>query len=98
MKDVNYRPDEIEQDLIEQLESNMKENITGLDLLTQVMLEAGLELSLAIESKEIYGKEVHFVADNSLVACFNENVDEELIKKLSKYEPLKVIFRDSSSR
>lgn len=56
MKDVNYRPDEIEQDLIEQLESNMKENITGLDLLTQVMLEAGLELSLAMRARRFMVK------------------------------------------
>ncbi len=96
MKDVYYRPDELEQDLIEQLETNIKENRTGLDLLIQVMLEAGLELSLPIETKEICGKEVYFVADNSLVACFNENIDKTLIKELAKTEPLKVVFRDSS--
>ena len=96
MKDVFYRPDEIEQDMLERLESNIKEDRTGLDLLTQVMLELGLELSLPIKSKEIQGKEVYFVAENSLVACFEEGVNEELIKEIARTKPLKVVFRDSS--
>lgn len=96
MKDVYYTPDKLTQNLLDELESNIKEDRTGLDLLTQVMLEAGLELSLPIETKKINGKEVHFVAGNSLVACFDENVDEELIKEIANREPLKVVFRDSS--
>ncbi len=96
MKDVYYQPDELNQDLLDQLESNIKEDRTSLDLLTQVMLEAGLELSLPIETKKIKGKEVHFVAGNSLVACFDEDVNEELIKEIAKIEPLKVVFRDNS--
>ncbi|WP_025641614.1 site-specific DNA-methyltransferase [Schnuerera ultunensis] len=96
MKDVFYRPDEIEQDMLERLESNIKEDRTGLDLLTQVMLELGLELSLPIKSKEIQGKEVYFVAENSLVACFEEGVNEELIKEIAKTKPLKAVFRDNS--
>ncbi len=96
MKNVYYRPDELNQNLLDQLESNIKGDRTGLDLLTQVMLEAGLELSLPIETKHINGKEVHFVAGNSLVACFDEDVDEGLIKEIAKIEPLKVVFRDNS--
>ena len=96
MKDVYYRPDQLKQNILEQLESNIKEDRTGLDLLTQVMLEMGLELSLPIETKEIQGKEVHFVAVNSLVACFDENVNEELIKEIARSEPLKAVFKDSS--
>lgn len=96
MKDVYYRPDELDQNLLDQLESNIKEDRTGLDLLTQVMLEAGLELSLPIETKKIYGKEVHFVAGDSLAACFNEDVDEKLVKEIAKTKPLKVVFRDNS--
>ena len=98
MKDVYYRPDDLGQSMLDQLESNIKEDRTGMDLLTQVMLETGLELSLSMETKKIRGKEVHFVAENSLVACFGENVDEELIKEIAKIEPLKVVFRDSSFR
>ena len=96
MKDVYYLPNDLDQNLIEKLESNIKEDRTGLDLLGQVMLEAGLELSLPIETKHIHGKEVHFVAGNSLIACFDENVDEDLINEIAKLEPLKVVFRDSS--
>lgn len=96
MKDVYYTPDKLDQNILDELESNIKEDRTGLDLLTQVILEAGLELSLPIETKQISGKEVYFVAGNSLVACFDENIDEELIKQIAKLEPLKVVFRDSS--
>jgi len=60
------------------------------------MLDAGLELSLPIKTKRIKGKEVHFVAENSLVACFDQDVDEELIKEIARLNPLKVVFRDSS--
>ncbi len=95
MKDVYYRPDELNQDMLDQLESNIKEDRTSLDLLTQVMLEAGLELSLPIETKELYGKEVHFAAGDSIVACFDEDVDDELVKEIAKIKPLKVVFRDN---
>jgi len=96
MKEVYYTPDKLSQEVLDELESNIKEDRTGLDLLVQVMLEAGLELSVPMETKQINGKEVHFVAGNSLVACFDENVDEELIKVIAKQKPLKVVFRDSS--
>lgn len=93
MKDVYY---ELDQNSLDKLESNIKEDRTGLDLLIQVMLEIGLELSLPIETKIISGKEVYFVADNSLVACFDENVDEDLIREIAKLKPLKVVFRNDS--
>lgn len=96
MKDVYYLPQELKQDFLDKLESNIKEDRTGLDLLTQVILESGLELSLPIETRVIKDKEVHFVAGNSLVACFEEKIDEELIKEIAKEEPLRVIFRDNS--
>ncbi len=96
MKDVYYRPDELAQKMLEQLESNIKEDRTGIDLLTQVMLETGLELSLLMETEEIRGKEVYFVAGNSLIACFDENIDEELIKEIAEIKPLRAVFRDNS--
>jgi len=96
MKDVYYTPDKLCQEILDELESNIKEDRTGLDLLVQVMLDAGLELSLPMETKQINGKEVHFVADDSLVACFDDNVDGELIKEIAKLKPLKVVFRDGS--
>ncbi len=96
MKDVYYHPDELAQKMLEQLESNIKEDRTGIDLLTQIMLETGLELSLPMETEEIRGKEVHFVAGNSLVACFDENIDEELIEEMAEIKPLRAVFRDNS--
>lgn len=96
MKDVYYHPDELAQKMLEQLESNIKEDRTGIDLLTQIMLETGLELSLPMETEEIRGKEVHSVAGDSLIACFDEDIDEELIKEIAEVKPLRAVFRDNS--
>jgi len=96
MKDVYYRPDELSQQQLEMMVSNIKEDRTGEDLLIQVMLEWGLELSLPMEKRDISGKEVHFVAGNSLVACFDEGVSEELVREIAREKPLRVVFRDSS--
>ena len=98
MKDVYYRPSELEQGQLEQLESNIKEERTAEDLLIQVMLDCGLELSLPMETREIKGTKVFFVAGNSLVACFDEEVPEDVIKEIAKEQPLRVVFRDHSFR
>jgi len=96
MKDVYYRPDQLNQQVVAEFESNIKEDRTGEDLLIQAMLELGLELSLPMETKLIEGKTVHYVAGNSLVACFDEDVPESAIKQIAKDQPLRVVFRDSS--
>ncbi|GAB4266310.1 site-specific DNA-methyltransferase [Thermincola ferriacetica] len=96
MKDVYYTPDKLKQDSLFALESNIKEDRTGDDLIVQVMLECGLELSLPMEKREIEGCEVHFVAGNSLVACFAEQVPETVIRAIAAAHPLRVVFRDSS--
>lgn len=96
MKDVYYRPEELSQQDLFGMVSNIKEDRTGEDLLIQVMLEWGLELSLPMEKKDILGKEVYFVAGNSLVACFDEGVSEGLVREIAKAKPLRVVFRDSS--
>jgi len=96
MKDVYYRPEELSQQDLFGMVSNIKEDRTGEDLLIQVMLEWGLELSLPMEKRNILGKEVHFVAGNSLVACFDEDVSEDLVREIAKEKPLRVVFRDSS--
>ncbi|WP_134686499.1 site-specific DNA-methyltransferase [Brevibacillus migulae] len=96
MKDVYYTPDELGQMNLEDLTSNIKEDRTGEDLLIQVMLETGLELSLPMESKQIEGKTIYCVAGNSLIACFDEDVSESLIKKIAEEKPLRVVFRDSA--
>ncbi|QQE74416.1 site-specific DNA-methyltransferase [Brevibacillus composti] len=98
MKDVYYTPDKLGQMNLDDLTSNIKEDRTGEDLLIQVMLECGLELSLPMETKEIEGKTVHYVAGNSLIACFDEELPESVIKKIATDQPLRVVFRDSSFR
>jgi len=67
-----------------------------LDLLFEVILNLGLELTLQIETKEVLGKRVYFVEYNSLIACFDKEIDENLAKELATYEPLKVVLCDSS--
>ncbi|MGG1876681.1 site-specific DNA-methyltransferase [Paenibacillus cisolokensis] len=96
MKDVYYTPDKLKQGDMFDLVSNIKEDRTGEDLLIQVMLELGLELSLPMETKQIEGKTVHYVAGNSLIACFDDNVPESVIKQIAAEHPLRVVFRDSS--
>lgn len=96
MKEVYYRPEELTQQQILETVSNIKEDRTAEDLLFQVMLVWGLGLSLTVETKEIQGKDVHFVAGNSLVACFEEDVSEELVKEIAGVKPLRAVFRDSS--
>ncbi|WP_432775636.1 site-specific DNA-methyltransferase [Brevibacillus gelatini] len=96
MKDVYYTPDNLKQGDLFDLTSNIKEDRTGEDLLIQVMLELGLELSLPMETKQMEGKTVHYVAGNSLIACFDDNVPESVIKQIAAEQPLRVVFRDSS--
>jgi Adenine specific DNA methylase Mod len=96
MKDVYYTPDKLGQMNLDDVASNIKEDRTGEDLLIQVMLECGLELSLPMETKEIEGKTVHYVAGNSLIACFDGEVSESVIKRIAEDQPLRVVFRDSS--
>lgn len=96
MKDVYYTPEKLNQQDLLDLSSNIKDDRTGEDLLIQVMLECGLELSLPMETRQIEGKTVHCVAGNSLVACFDEDVPESVVKKIAEYKPLRAVFRDSS--
>lgn len=96
MKDIYYTPDKLEQSFLDKLESNIKEDRTGMDLLIQVMLELGLDLSLPMETKYIEEKEVYFLGENSLAACFEKDIGEKLIREIAKIKPLKAVFRDSS--
>lgn len=96
MKDVYYKSSDYAQDLLSNLESNIKEDRTPLDLLFQVMLELGKQLSAKIEEREIAGKHVFVVDDNDLVACFDSNVTEDVVKAIAQKKPLYAVFRDSS--
>lgn len=97
MKDVYFTPSEYNQDMLESLTGNIKEDRTPEDLLYSCILEwGGLELNLPIETRNIDGCNVHIVNGNELVACFDENVSEEVIKKIADLDPVRVVFRDSS--
>ncbi len=96
MKDVYYHPSELTQGSILGLTDNIKEDRTPEDLLTQVILDLGLELSLPIEEKKIKGNTVYFVQGNALVACFDDSIDFTIVDEIAKIEPLKVVFKDAS--
>ena len=96
MKDVYYKPSDYAQDLLSGFESNIKEDRTPLDLLFQVMLELGKPLSAKIEEKEIAGKKVFIVDDNDLIACFDKNITEDVVKTIAQMKPLYAVFRDNS--
>ena len=96
MKDVYYRPDEYEPSLFESLTDNIKEDRTPEDLLFQVMLDLGVLLSSKIEETVIAGKKVFQVEDNFLIACFDDQVTEEVITEVAKRKPYYFVMRDSS--
>lgn len=96
MQDIYYKPQEYNQATLDLFADNVKEDRTAEDLVTQVMLDWGLPLSLKIERKTIAGKEVYAVAGDSLYCCFDKEIDEDFAKALAKEKPLRVVFRDRS--
>ena len=98
MKDVFYKPNEVEQANLFDYMSNVKEDRTPEDLLTQVILDLGLTLDLPIEEKQLGNNKVYYVADNALVACFDNVIDINIIDTICESQPLKVVFKDSSFR
>ena len=96
MKDVFYSPAEYDQSLLSMLESNIKEDRTDLDLLFGCLLEWGLPLSMPYTSEEISGCTVHTYNDGDLIACFDVNIPDEVVKTIAKRQPLRAVFRDSS--
>lgn len=96
MKDVYYKPADTDQNFLTKFENNIKEDRTPLDLLFQVMLEFDTPLSAKINEKEVAGKKVFVVGDNDLIACFDENITEEVVKTIAQMKPNYVVFRDNS--
>lgn len=100
MADVYYTPAEtpIEQTLgFEAFEDNIKPDRTAEDLLFQVMPECNLPLSSRIEEREIHGKKVYAVDDNYLVACFDRDIDEQVITEIARMQPYYFVMRDASA-
>lgn len=96
MKDVYYNPAEYEASLFDDLTDNIKEDRSSEDLLFQVMLDLGVELSSKIKETVINGKKVFNVSDGFLIVCFDDNVTEEIIKVVAKQKPYYFVMRDSS--
>lgn len=97
MEDVYYTPDAFKPDVIDSLIDNIKPDRTPLDLLFQVMLDLGIELSAKIEQKEIAGKKVFSVDDDYLLACFDTDVNETTIEEMAKLLPTHLVIRDASA-
>lgn len=95
MRDVYYAPDEVKQDQLEMLTDNIKEKRDPEDLLFQLLVDWGVDLTLPITQETIAKKMVFFVDSNVLAACFDSNITEELVKEVAKREPLRTVFRDS---
>lgn len=96
MKEVYYNPAEYEPSLFSRLEDNIKEDRTPEDLLFQVMLDLGVLLSSKIEETTIAGKKVFNVEDNYLIACFDEDITDDVITEIAKQKPYYFVMRDSS--
>ena len=96
MRDVFYSSGDYNQGFLSMLESNIKEDRTDLDLLFGCLLEWGLPLSMPYTSEQIDGCTVHTYNDGDLIACFDENIPDSVIKTIAKRQPLRAVFRDRS--
>lgn len=96
IKDVYYAADDYDQQNLMDMVSNIKEDRTDLDLLFGCLLDWGLPLSLPYTSEQIDGCTVHTYNDGDLIACFDANVPESVVKEIAKRKPLRAVFRDSS--
>ena len=95
MADVYYTPDALSQSMLDMMTDNIKVGRTPEDLLFQVLLDWGVDLTLPIRKESIQGKTVFFVDENALVACFDTGINEELVKELTHFAPLRAVFRDN---
>ncbi|SEM01590.1 adenine-specific DNA-methyltransferase [Butyrivibrio sp. ob235] len=96
MNDIYYSADRYSQGIVAAMESNIKPDRTDLDLLFGCIIDWGLPLSLPYTSEEIFGVRVHTYNNGDLIACFDENVPEAVVKEIAKRQPIRVVFRDSS--
>jgi len=96
MNNVYYSANEYQQDMLSLLESNVKADRTDLDLLFGCLLEWGLPLSMPYTSEQIEGFTIHTYNEGDLIACFDEDISDSVIKTIAKRQPLRAVFRDSS--
>ena len=96
MQDVYYNPAAVSQTLLDSTIDNIKPDRTPLDLLFQVILELGVPLSAKIEENAVNGKTYYAVNGNDIIACFDDDIDEEVITAIAKQQPLYAVFKDQS--
>lgn len=96
MQDVFYNPAAMSQTLLDQTIDNVKTDRTPMDLLFQIMLELGVQLSAKIEEKEISGKKYYIVNENEIIACFDDNLNNDVITDIAKRQPIYAAFKSAS--
>lgn len=96
MEDVYYSAQEYSQQMLQNMASNIKRDRTDLDLLFGCLLDWGLSLSMPYHSEQMEGCTVHTYNEGDLIACFDENVPESVIREIARRKPLRAVFRDSS--
>ena len=96
MEDVYYHPEELTQTMLGGMVSNIKSDRSDLDLLYACLLDWGVEINLPHSVETLDGCTIHNVDDGALVACFNENVPDTVIRRMADLHPLRAVFRDSS--
>lgn len=96
MTDVYYPAEEYSQNMLSMLESNVKSDRSNLDLLFGCLLEWGLPLSLSYISEKVNGYIVHTYNDGDLIACFDDNISDEVVRIIARRQPRRAVFRDSS--
>lgn len=96
MEDVYYSAQEYSQQMLQNMASNIKSDRTDLDLLFGCLLDWGLSLSMPYHSEQMEGCTVHTYNEGDLIACFDENVPESVIREIARRKPLRAVFRDSS--
>lgn len=96
MQDVYYNPSAMSQNLLDTTIDNVKPDRTPMDLLFQVFLVLGVELSSKVEERELKGKKYYIVNDNDIIACFDDDLNNEVITEIAKLQPLYAVFKDKS--
>lgn len=96
MKDVYYNPSEVDQRTLINYKDNIKEERSDKDLLFQILLELAIPISAKINEEQVNNKTIYRVNDDFLIACFDDEIDLETIKKIAEYNPLRIVFKDSS--
>ena len=96
MKDVHVDPRELKQGELLDAVSHIKADRSGEDLLFQVMLKQGIKLSQSISRETVEGKTVYIVGQDNIIACFDNNITDDIVKDIASRKPLYAIFRDES--